>query len=52
MEQTNSRQNGVRFLYAAVGLVVLLFAGFVYGWSIFIISYVMRKKYIEIEKVL
>ena len=35
MEQTNSRQNGVRFLYAAVGLVVLLFAGFVYGWSIF-----------------
>ena len=25
----------MRWIYAAVGLVVLLFAGFVYGWSVF-----------------
>ncbi len=35
MEETKVTSGGIRWLYALVGLVVLLFAGFVYGWSIF-----------------
>ncbi len=35
METTRAATGGKRWLYVLVGLVVLLFAGFVYGWSIF-----------------
>lgn len=35
MEETKITPGFMRWLYALVGLVVLLFAGFVYGWSIF-----------------
>lgn len=34
MEQTQ-KMPAIRWLYALVGLIVLLFAGFVYGWSVF-----------------
>ena len=33
--ETKAVSGAMRWLYAAVGLVVLLFAGFVYGWSVF-----------------
>ena len=35
MDERRTTPGGVRWLYAMVGLVVLLFAGFVYGWSVF-----------------
>lgn len=33
--KTVVKMPAIRWLYGAVGLIVLLFAGFVYGWSIF-----------------
>lgn len=33
--ETKAVSGAMRWIYAAVGLVVLLFAGFVYGWSVF-----------------
>lgn len=33
--EANRKMPAIRWLYALVGLVVLLFAGFVYGWSVF-----------------
>ena len=32
---TTQKMPAIRWLYAVVGLIVLLFAGFVYGWSVF-----------------